>query len=136
MELQIGPMCQGSRLIKPNDAKVAISDGSSDMDVGLICLFDQSAILELSAHKVFLRMGDLDLRELRGISGCGMWSLVADSRQRNQLDQWDTSWIRLLGIEYAWVRRKWVKCVFVPHAIDLILKFIRPRASVQVTMVL
>nr|HEX4316238.1 hypothetical protein [Kofleriaceae bacterium] len=40
--------------------------------------------------------------DLHGVSGCGIWRLWAND-QAGDLDQWDETWIRLVGIEHRTV---------------------------------
>lgn len=58
--------------------------------------------------------------ELGGISGCGMWRLYGVEDRIARLDLWEPSWIRLVGIEHTWARRKWVKGSFAKHVVDMI----------------
>jgi hypothetical protein len=211
MELQIGPMSHGSRVIRPDDAQIWIHKDLDEVDIGFVRLSEATAN-ELSIHKSFIRMDSLDLRvsdpcsgaytflgfpaqynspnydkkeitplpihylcnpllnapeahagtsvlfqvtkntvilsdsqnslieeqripELNGISGCGMWRLFGVEDRVNRLDQWQPSWIRLVGIEHGWVRGKWVKGTFVRHAISLIANtYPELRTSIQLTL--
>jgi len=72
--------------------------------------------------------------ELYGISGCEMWRLYGIEDRAYRLDLWETSWIKLVGIEHGWARRKWVKGAFVRHVIDMIERaYPELRASIQLT---
>lgn len=73
--------------------------------------------------------------ELNGISGCGMWRLFGIEDRTDRLEQWQPSWIRLVGIEHGWVRRKWVKGTFIQHVISLIANtYPELRASIQLSL--
>jgi hypothetical protein len=63
---------------------------------------------------------EIRMPELNGISGCGMWRLYGVEDRTDRLDKWQPTWIRLVGIEHGWVRRKWVKGTFIRHVIDMI----------------
>lgn len=210
MEIQIGAMAKGSKLIKLPAAQFAFSDDLTDLDLGFVRISTETAN-ELSRFKEFARMSDLDLRtcqpcsgaycvlgfpqqlntpdhvkreinplhlhylchpvpdaaeakpeisfllrmtkdtvvlsdpensiseeqrmpELYGISGCGMWRLYGVEDRVNRLDLWQPSWIKLVGIEHGWGRRKWVKGAFVRHVVDMIEgAYPELRASIQLT---
>jgi hypothetical protein len=88
-----------------------------------------SFLLELTNDKVIFHDSvksiseERRMPELKGISGCGVWRLYGDKDVADRLDRWDSSRIKLVGIEYAWMRRKWVRCVFIQHLIELIRNF-------------
>ena len=211
MELQIGPMSHGSQLIRPEDGQVGVSKDLDDVVIGFVRLSQETAN-ELSIHKSFVRMNNLDIRisdpcdgaysffgfpakdnspdytkkeiaplpihylcmpllnapearsntsvflqvtksriiisdsenslieedrmpELNGISGCGMWRLFGIEDRTDRLDQWQPSWIRLVGIEHGWARGKWVKGTFVKHVISLIANtYPELYGSIQLTL--
>jgi hypothetical protein len=213
MEIQIGPMAKGSRMIRVLECQIVYSNDENDMDVGVMRISADAALL-LKEHKSFLRMDSLDLRtstlcagrycilgfpqqinitdyerkeidakhfhymsrvldlpdegrpqitiwfkishhtvtsldsetsteedvrmpELGGISGCGMWRLYGVEDKIHRLDQWEPSWIRLVGIEHAWVRGKRIKATFVKHVVDLIAYSCPElRSSIEVSMAL
>ena len=210
MEIQIGPMAKGSRVIKPQDGQVGISPDLDDVDIGFVRLSEETAS-ELAVHKKFTRMNNLDLHlsepcdgaycflgfpqrdnspdydknrinptpfhylceplrnpdeakpginvlfkvtkdivilsdlensdveeqrmpELNGISGCGMWRLFGVGDRADHSHRWDPSWIRLVGIEHTWARRKWVKGTFIRQAINLIANtYPELRTSIELT---
>ncbi len=62
--------------------------------------------------------GDEHMPELKGISGCGMWRLYCDRDRLDRLGAWDTSWIRLAGIEHTVQKRKWIKGTVIQRVIE------------------
>jgi hypothetical protein len=77
---------------------------------------------------------EIRMPELGGISGCGIWRLYGTENRIDQLDRWEPSWIRLVGIEHTWVRRKRVRGTFIRHTIDLIGgSWPELRASIQLS---
>lgn len=58
---------------------------------------------------------------LGGISGCGIWRVWADS-QGNPIGRWDTSWIRLAGIEHAVTSRRSIRGTIIGHMLGMIAR--------------
>jgi hypothetical protein len=98
-----------SPIILPSESKPQVTLWL-EVTNGIVTLSDSEAATE----------GEVRMPELNGISGCGMWRLYGTEDRIDKLEQWDPSWIRLVGIEHAWVRGKRVKGTFVQHAIDMI----------------
>jgi len=61
MEIQIGAMAKGSKLLKAHGRRFGFTNDLADMDTGFIELSEEVAG-ELSKYKAFTRMNDIDLR--------------------------------------------------------------------------
>jgi hypothetical protein len=100
-----------------------------------------SVLLDVTKDTVILsdsessKIEEQRMPHLKGISGCGIWRL---DRKRERMDPSGDaagSAIRLVGIEYAWAPRKWVKGVLIHHVIGLIVDaYPDLRPCIQLTL--
>ena len=76
--------------------------------------FDQSAITALTQEERLLPA-------VSGMSGCGLWRIVPDSKV--EMEKWTADKVRLVAIQHRWnAKRHYILGTWVSYAIGLIWK--------------